>query len=331
MSIELKDINDASRLRVKKAEGNSPISATELFRFSFGSKNTSFPNPKVVDVPLPLLNSLSPVCEAWDCGEITESGNIGNVQFSKSDSWLMLHQTFKSDEATPVEKLTENAYKEMLKFAYDSGYLEVLRTWNFIPNINSGVGDSEQYRLFSLGRAAAFDTCGISMNELPAGTAIGITRDHGLSITFLCSRRRVERIENPRQISAYRYPRQYGLKSPLFSRAVLAHHNNPKLLFVSGTASIIGHESIHTGNAEQQLVETMVNLEHIEELAERHSDFHKDPGNTVYKIYIRKGHEQSLISSEIVQALCSAFDVIILEGDICRSDLLTEIECICQF
>jgi len=135
MSIELKDINDASRLRVKKAEGNSPISATELFRFSFGSKNTSFPNPKVVDVPLPLLNSLSPVCEAWDCGEITESGNIGNVQFSKSDSWLMLHQTFKSDEATPVEKLTENAYKEMLKFAYDSGYLEVLRTWNFIPNI----------------------------------------------------------------------------------------------------------------------------------------------------------------------------------------------------
>ena len=46
-------------------------------------------------------------------------------------------------------------------------------------------------------------------------------------------------VENPRQVSAYRYPREYGPQSPTFARALLPPSPRVPLL-LSGTASIDG-------------------------------------------------------------------------------------------
>src|SRR5690606_1728933 len=65
-----------------------------------------------------------------------------------------------------------------------------------------------------------------------------------------------------RQVSAYRYPRDYGPQPPSFARAMLAHQAAVPLL-LSGTASVVGHASAHAGNSSAQLAETCANLEHL--------------------------------------------------------------------
>src|SRR5690606_13866131 len=67
-------------------------------------------------------------------------------------------------------------------------------------------------------------------------------------------------VENPRQVSAYRYPRQYGPTPPAFARAMLSP---AKQLLVSGTASVVGHASHHVGDAAAQLDETARNLDSL--------------------------------------------------------------------
>jgi hypothetical protein len=57
---------------------------------------------------------------------------------------------------------------------------------------------------------------------LPAATCIG--RFDGvrrLQVYWLAAREAGLPLENPRQVSAFRYPRQYGPQSPSFSRALL--------------------------------------------------------------------------------------------------------------
>ena len=59
-------------------------------------------------------------------------------------------------------------------------------------------------------------------------------------------------IENPRQVPAYHYPSKYGPKSPNFARATYFAPDGPGRIFVSGTAAILGHQTMHHGDVEQQ-------------------------------------------------------------------------------
>jgi len=79
-------------------------------------------------------------------------------------------------------------------------------------------------------------------------------------VYFLASPARARALENPRQISAYRYPRDYGPDSPTFSRAAIAAATVGQQLFISGTASILGHESVHIGDAGAQARESAANI-----------------------------------------------------------------------
>ena len=90
-----------------------------------------------------------------------------------------------------------------------------------------------------------------------------------LSIYFLAARRPPKMIENPRQTSAYHYPPKFGRHSPIFSRACVWGESGGGRLFVSGTASIVGHETIHRGDVIAQTRETMVNIGALLEEANR--------------------------------------------------------------
>src|SRR3546814_12443298 len=86
--------------------------------------------------------------------------------------------------------------------------------------ITFGDGDAERYREFCVGRARGlgdFDT-----HALPAATAIGRCDDaRVVQVYWLAARTPGMPVENPRQVSAYRYPRQYGPQQPSFARAML--------------------------------------------------------------------------------------------------------------
>lgn len=134
-------------------------------------------------------------------------------------------------------------------------------------------------------------------------------------------------LENPRQVSAYHYPSQYGPKSPTFSRAALLREPAGDALLVSGTASIIGHRSVHTDDVAAQTREAIANINLLITEANRIS---RDPRQAThilnYKVYVRNPEDLPAIASEMRTAVGHRTTVAYLHADVCRRELLVEIE-----
>ncbi len=99
------------------------------------------------------------------------------------------------------------------------GLPHLWRVWNYIPDINGEQAGLERYRQFNLGRGDAFERCARSVTEqVPAACALGVAGGP-LSIAFMAGATPVVPIENPRQVSAYRYPGYlWAAKPHLFTR-----------------------------------------------------------------------------------------------------------------
>jgi len=100
-------------------------------------------------------------------------------------------------------------------------------------------------------------------------------------------------------------------------------------LFISGTASIVGHETIHRGDVVAQTRETMINIGALLDEANR------VVGAARYsleglrlKVYVRNPSDLAAIEATLSQLLISAADIVYLQADVCREDLLVEIEAI---
>ncbi|MEK7223536.1 MAG: hypothetical protein AAB156_04615, partial [Pseudomonadota bacterium] len=208
----------------------------------------------------------------------------------------------------------------------------LIRVWNYVPNISSTANGLERYQRFCLGRHQAFSERNqFFEHDLPAATAIGV-RQGDLHIHFLAARHAGKQIENPRQVSAFHYPHCYGPRSPSFSRAILKKWNDSHHIYISGTASIVGHESRHEGDLDRQLRETVRNIESLLGHAGETSETRVDCLNTLasVKIYIRHPHHLSLVKDSLERYFQREIPAMYLQGDICRSDLLLEIEAICH-
>jgi enamine deaminase RidA (YjgF/YER057c/UK114 family) len=70
-------------------------------------------------------------------------------------------------------------------------------------------------------------------------------------------------LENPLQISAFDYPKEYSVKSPKFARAMAVRVGNHVTTWVSGTASIVNAETVHKGDAMKQTEQTLTNIEKL--------------------------------------------------------------------
>ena len=134
-------------------------------------------------------------------------------------------------------------------------------------------------------------------------------------------------IENPRQMSAYHYPPRYGLHTPSFSRACMLKEGRGTNLFISGTASIVGHESRHAGDVVAQTRETLANIEALLDEANRRagtSQYRLD--RLCFKVYVRRPQDLSLIQEALLAVVRPRIPVVYVQADVCRTDLLVEIE-----
>ena len=218
------------------------------------------------------------------------------------------------------------AYQALERFMETSPHPHLLRVWNYFDDINGGSGDDERYKQFCAGRAAGLSAG--SRTSFPAATAIG-RRDGEptLQVYWLAGRDPGVALENPRQVSAYRYPRQYGPAAPRFSRAMLV---SERLVMISGTASIVGHVSHHPGNLEAQFDETLRNLSSIVQRAATLAPALSPRlgAESLLKIYLRRASDADAIEALIRDRVPAATRYLILEADICRSDLLIELDCL---
>jgi chorismate lyase / 3-hydroxybenzoate synthase len=221
-------------------------------------------------------------------------------------------------ETEPLEASSRNVYARMIADARAAGFPYFVRMWNYVGDINAHDNGRERYQLFCAGRHDAFVAAGYHHDvDLPAASAVGM-RGRGLIAYFLAAREPGVQVENPRQVAAYHYPPEYGPKSPSFSRATVWKDR----VFVSGTSSVVGHATVHPGDVLAQLEETLGNIETVVAQTGR------TLANVISaKTYIRNASDYDAVAARLDGILPSN---IVLEADICRADLLLEIECVAR-
>lgn len=266
-----------------------------------------------------------PAVEVWRAPGPVQHATEGAIRFAWHGSRLFGHIQVDELSCGGIREAAELAYREILDFSSRGDHPHLLRMWNYVDAINQGTGDGERYKQFCVGRERGLGSLG--ERSFPAGTAVG-KRDGSrlLQICWLSSDSPGAPLENPRQIAAYRYPRQYGPTPPSFCRAMLSPNGQ---LMISGTASIVGSESLHPGNPAAQLRETAVNLRGLLDAAARR--YRGAAPNARFvpigtKIYLRAAETPAELVSALAQELGPLGQVLVLEADICRSELLLEIE-----
>lgn len=229
---------------------------------------------------------------------------------------------------TDLETAARDLYRQL--FAATRGR-RLHRVWNYVPGINAVHAGLENYRRFCRGRSVAFEEqFGVDyQRQLPAASAVG-ANPGPLAIAFLAGDAAPRHFENPRQVPAFEYPADYGPRPPSFSRATLVENAARRQLFVSGTAAIRGHATIAVGNLSGQLACTRENLHIIAATAGAGADFGAaDDWQRTLKVYIRHARDLAAVSRDLDEHLLRAGDTVTyLLADLCRSDLLVEIEAV---
>jgi enamine deaminase RidA (YjgF/YER057c/UK114 family) len=222
---------------------------------------------------------------------------------------------------------------------------EVARFWLYQGGITAPEDGTERYRELNRARTDFFEGIHFCHRLIPsngdkisypASTGIG-TQGRGLVATCLAlqtERRdvRLYPLENPLQTPSFDYAKRFSLKSPKFSRAMAVAIGDYVTTWISGTASIVNSESVHLGDIEKQTDQTLTNIERLidAENCERHGL--AGGGATLadlakMRVYVKRPED-----FERCRAICErrlgAVPVIYAHADVCRPDLLVEIEAV---
>lgn len=282
-----------------------------------------------VHVAVGRLPCSAPCLEMWLGRSHARTGRRGPVDFATDGDLLFGNVRMAEGDWPDLRAAARAAFAAIFAALDESGCAHPLRIWNYVPRINSDADGLERYRQFNIGRQEAFLAAGRSaFAGAPAACALGSLAGP-LSIHFLAARHAPQAVENPRQVSAYHYPTEYGPRAPTFSRAAVARVPEP-VLFVSGTASIVGFRSLHAGDARAQTIETFANLRALLDAANRPL---AAPAFILealtYTVYVRHVADVGAVRDEVTRALgahAPGSRVSYVQADICRAELLVEIE-----
>lgn len=238
----------------------------------------------------------------------------------------------------PLDILTlQQSVADAYRAVFDRlGNAHPVRFWAFVPDIHAEMGpDLDRYMAFNAGRFAAFSAWFGGREAfgrtLPTASAVG-TSARDFYLYCLAVESPGTPLENPRQIPAYRYSRRFGPMPPCFARATGVDRGAERLLLVGGTASIRGEESMHVGAVGEQCDETFQNLASLVGSAAA-------PGAPAptrplaplaafreLRVYYMKPEDQDLILERIKEHFCSVRRLELVRAELCRRELLVEIE-----
>ncbi|MDX9723325.1 MAG: hypothetical protein RBU37_21415 [Myxococcota bacterium] len=155
---------------------------------------------------------------------------------------------------------TSSLYDTLFRFVEERG-LKLLRVWNYVPHILAPcAGGGLGYQAFNAGRYQAFQAhFGPPPWPVPAATAVA-NAEPRLRIEFLATNGSAHFLENPKQRPAQRYSARWGRLPPVFVRGVSYVRGAQAWLIASGTASVVGEETLHPGQLAAQLEQSLSNL-----------------------------------------------------------------------
>jgi chorismate lyase/3-hydroxybenzoate synthase len=329
------------RLRVEYARTADPAVLLEaddvLAVLGFGSEAPSLDDPRYLRVPLQphgqapfeVWHGNAPVSHGREPAPVQAGGDIrwstdGQLSFGVIE---VDEAPFAVGGKSGIENAAAHAYARLTAFVRASKTPHLLRIWNYLDAITLGEGDAERYREFCVGRAHGLRH--FDVHNLPAATAIGRCDDaRVVQVYWLAARVPGTPVENPRQVSAYRYPRQYGPQQPSFARAMLPPPGSAMPLLLSGTASVVGHATAHVGELLAQLDETFNNFDALIGAARARQPglpAHFGPG-TRLKVSVRDRHDIATVADALDRRLGDGVPRVLLHAAICRRELAVEID-----
>jgi hypothetical protein len=215
-----------------------------------------------------------------------------------------------------------------------------VRLWNHIPSIHARMDDRrDRYMVFNAGRYEAFSNWygGPEGFDQDVATASGVGHNGSdLVVHCLSARTPGIAVANPRQINPHRYSARYGPLPPCFARATVLEAQG--LVLVGGTASIRGEDSLHMTSLSMQMTETLTNLASVVETAQT-----KIIGRCAargqaewlgkyreVRVYFPRPSDADEIETMVRGAFAVDCRVEMRRADLCRAELLVEIEGIAQ-
>ena len=217
----------------------------------------------------------------------------------------------------------------------------LVRQWNYIGNILEIKNGFQNYQIFNEVRCEFYQKYR-TVQGYPAATGIGMKLD-GVSIDFCAVMAKenvtIKHVDNPNQINAYEYG-QAVLKGvagkgksvnhpPQFERALLMSGKRMSTLFISGTASIVGQETIGIEDIEKQTIITIDNIYRLTDqkrIGQMIANTDIEWGKFILiRVYVKNQDDFAKVKT-ICWKRFPEIPSVFIESDICRDNLLVEIE-----
>jgi chorismate lyase / 3-hydroxybenzoate synthase len=258
---------------------------------------------------------LTPTPPAWVRGYITsENPSLFTLLSAHIPGALVLSADELGEAVTGI-------YRAILRDVR-SRQQHPVRVWNFVPSIHSQLGAGDRYMAFNAGRFAAFsESLGAEPASIPTASAVGIDRET-LWVHVLAADEPGRPVENPRQAPAYRYSRRYGVRPPCFARATRLEST----LFIGGTASITGEDSRHIADIAAQTQETLSNLRSLIATALDIPESCALKTLRDARVHVTNASYAPIVRDALEPLLLADTNLEFVQADLCRKELLVEIE-----
>ena len=243
---------------------------------------------------------------------------------------------YADDLNLPVREQSEQAFRkaeEILK-TEQMNFGDIVRQWNYLENITDIAHGNQCYQDFNDVRTLFYASSEWE-SGYPAATGIG-TQYGGILIDFNAVSGEVDIVplDNDWQRAAHVYSDEVLIShradrkkgTPKFERGKSLSDRRQEVIYISGTAAIRGEESVTTGDVLSQTEITLENIQHLIGLEEGREKLPEHSGKLgLLRVYLKNEEDASAVKADL-DKLCPDIPIVYLYADVCREELLVEIE-----
>jgi enamine deaminase RidA (YjgF/YER057c/UK114 family) len=243
---------------------------------------------------------------------------VGTAYEDPYAEYIRLGGLLPSDLSASREEQARSLFENMRNILHVNGmcFTNTVRTWLYLDQL------LDWYDEFNAVRTRFFHGEGIFDSVIPASTGIGASNPHGaaiiadlLAVRPKCRDVKIFAVDSPLQNAATEYRSS-------FSRAVEVDLPTHRTLYISGTASIDKNgRTVYADSSEKQMALTM---EVVSGLLSSRGMTWEDVSRGI--AYFKSSRDVPLLNKYFWEKGIGRFPLSISHADICRRDLLFEIE-----
>ena len=293
--------------------------------------------PLVANLVLEVHSLVEAADEALTIEEQFTSSSVRYLRIATSHYREIIAGGLCADDLNlPVREQSEQAFRkveEILK-TEQMNFGDIVRQWNYLERITDITHGNQWYQDFNDVRTL-FYTSSAWESGYPAATGIG-TQYGGILIDFNAVSGEVDIVplDNDWQRAAHVYSDEVLIShradtekgTPKFERGKSLSDGQQEVIYISGTAAIRGEESVTTGDVLSQTEITLENIQHLIGLEEGRENLPEHSGKLgLLRVYLKNEEDAPAVKADL-DKLCPDLPIAYLYADVCREELLIEIE-----